>query len=96
MEEYDDVFTDELGELDRMRGDSVQLEVKSDSVDPYHGWTPVEVNANHEKEARRMVNSMVKVGIIEEVDRSTDWCARGFFVEKPDSGGKLRLVTSYQ
>ena len=30
------------------------------------------------------------------MDRSTDWCARGFFVEKPDSGGKLRLVTDFR
>ena len=39
MEFYDDVFTDELGEDDRMMGDPVQLEVRSDAAAPYHCWT---------------------------------------------------------
>ena len=39
---------------------------------------------------------MVEAGIIEEVDRSTEWCARGFFMEKPGTDGKLRMVTDFQ
>ena len=50
MELYADVFTDELGEEDRMRGDPVQLEVRSNAATLYHCWTPVEVSAIHEKE----------------------------------------------
>ena len=75
---YDDIFTDKLGESDRMRGDPVQLEIKSNAATPYHCWTPAEVSANHEKEARRMVQSMVEAGIIEEVNRSNEWCSRFF------------------
>ena len=93
---YEDVFTDELGETVKMRGDPVQLEVKSETATPYHCWTPVEVSANHEKEARRMVQSMVEAGIIKEVNRSTEWCAKGFFVEKPGMDGKLHMVTDFQ
>ena len=79
-----------------MRGDPVRLEMKSEGATPYHCWTPVEVNVNHEKEARIMIQSMVEAGIIEEVDRATEWCAMGFFVEKPGTGGKLRLVSDFQ
>ena len=80
LSEFDDVFTDELGESDRMRGELVQLEIKPNAAAPYHCWTPATVSANHEKEARRMVQSMVEAGIIEEVSRSTNCCSRGFFV----------------
>ena len=96
MTKYDDMFPDELGEMDRMKGNHLKLEVKSEGVTSYHCWTPVEVYVNYKKEARRMVQSMVNTGILEEVDRATKWCVRGFFAEKPSSGGKLCLVTDYQ
>ena len=75
MEEFGDVFTDELGESDRMRGDPVQLDIKGDAAAPYHCWSPATVSVHHEQEARRMVKSMVKAGIIEEVSWSTEWCS---------------------
>ena len=43
-----------------------------------------------------MVHRMVEAGITEEVNRSTDWCARGFFVEELGTDGKLCMVTDFQ
>ena len=79
-----------------MSGDSVQLEIKGDATAPFHCWSPATVSVHHEQEARRMVKSMVKAGIIEEVSWSTEWCSRGFFVEKPGQVGKLRMVTDFK
>ena len=96
MSEFEDVFTDELGESDRMRGDPVQLDIKTNAAAPYHCWSPAMVSVHHEEEDKRMVKSMVEAGIIEKVSWSTDWCSRGFFVEKPGQEGKLRTVTDFQ
>lgn len=38
---------------------------------------------------------MVRAVIIEEVSWSTDWCSRGFFVDKTGQEGKLRMVTDF-
>ena len=82
LEEFKDIFIDELGEADCIVGDPVKLEVREDGVTPYHCWTPASVSAHHKHEARRMVEHHVQAGILEEVSWPTKWCSHSFFIEK--------------
>ena len=95
MRDFSDVFIDELTVEDRIAGDPIKLEVLEGDIKPVHCWSPATVSIHHEKEARRVVENKVKAGILEEVSWPTSWCSRSFFIEKPGSPGKLRMVTDF-
>ena len=63
----------------------VRLTVGDWEVIPFHFPGATEIPSNHEAEAKRMIQSMLKAGIIEEVTHPIPRCARRFFVEKPDN-----------
>ena len=43
LQEFEDVFVEELGEEDRIAGDPIKLEVVDEKVTPYHCWSPATV-----------------------------------------------------
>ena len=45
------------------------------------------------EQAEKLLDELVKGGIIEEVTHVTDWCAHAVFVQKPD--GRARIVADY-
>ena len=96
IQKFSDIFTVELGPQDRMVIEPVKLEVQLEGVKPYHCQVATEVPFNFDKEARRMVASMLASGIIKEVSMSTEWFARGFFVGKPGGEGRLRMVMDFR
>ena len=89
------MFVDELGADDPIRGDPVKQQVRQEVADPYHCWSPASISVHHEKEGRRMVDSMVRARIMEEVSWSTDWRSKAFFMEKAMHERKLRMVTYF-
>ena len=57
--------------------------------------TCIETHLHFHKEAERMILQLVKEDIIEEAKKESQFCSRGFFLQKP-SGNGLRLVTDYR
>ena len=52
------------------------------------------VPLHYEKEAEKMVNELIKKGVIVPANETTDWCSPAFFVPKGDKI-RVRLVTDY-
>lgn len=63
---------------------------------PDHCWSPATVSVHHEREARRVVENKVRVGILDEVTWPTQWCSCSFFIGKQGAPGKLRMVTDFK
>ena len=52
------------------------------------------VPLHYKKEAEKMVNELIKKGVIVPANETTDWCSPAFFVLKGDKI-RVRLVTYY-
>ena len=76
--------------------DPAELVLINEDVAPHHRAWAREVPAHHMKEARALIDNLLQAGVISEVTKPVSWCTQGFFVPKPGTEGKLRLVTDYR
>ena len=59
--------------------------------------TAIETPLHLQSAANEELQKMLKAGFIEPCHHSTDWCARSFFVMKPNSQPlKVRLVSDFR
>ena len=81
---------------DRMVCDPAELVVINEDVAPYHRAWVREVPAHPMEVARALIYNLLQAEVISEVFKPVSRCTQGFFVPKPSTEGKLRLVTDYQ
>ena len=94
-EEFVDVLCDDLPEGKVLDGPPMKIHLRTDKeIKPKRCYTARLIPKAYQEEADRIVQSLLKSGVLVKVDEPTDWVAPAHFVPKP--GGKgLRLVTDY-
>ena len=67
------IFTDESGSSYHVDCEHVRLTVGDMEVKPFHFPDVTDIPANHEVEVKKMIQSMLKAGIIQDVAHPTPW-----------------------
>ena len=93
--DYADVLSNEL-DSKSMAGPPMHLYLRDDiDVKPSKVFTARQVPLHWKEDAEKIVNELLKNGIIERVEHPTEWISPGFFVPKDGGKGGLRLVTDF-
>ena len=96
LKKYHIVFKDELDKNDRLDIEPLKLELidNYDDVPPTNHMTPFATPRHLQEAADKELNKLLAAGVLEKVEHPTEWCSRGFFVQKNTYGGtpKVRLV----
>ena len=93
--EYNDVFKEDLGPEDVMKGE-LKAELNDSEVTPTHISTPAYVPVHLRKAADKELARCLNAGVLEPCNHYTDWVSRGMFVPKHTKEGeeiKVRLVS---
>ena len=90
--EFPEVFRDDLPDKPMNVG-RMRVHLKENSK-PYSVSTPRQIPLRFQNEAEKTLESLIQSGVIDRVDKPTEWCSPAFFVQKPD-GKRLRLVTDF-
>ena len=88
------VFVDELNG-NTMKMDPVSVKFKPDAVKPKVAYTEREPLVHWRPAAKKLIQDLVRDGIIEEVDDVTEFCSRARFLPK-DNNVDLRLITNFR
>ena len=97
LQEFPDVLCDEL-QGKTIKNATMTINVKKDDkTPPLRVCTPRAVPIHHKEEAQKVIDNLIKEGIIERVppNEPAEWCSPAFFVPKPNSTA-VRLVTDYR
>ena len=101
LENYNDVFKNQL-EWDDVIKCEKELEIfveESDKVKPINIITPTETPIHLQKAAKRELDKILKVDILDPCPHPTDWCFCGFYVKKPHiregEEMRVRLVSDF-
>ena len=97
MAEFSDVLDDNLTADKRLKGDPLTINFKEGPISPYYATNARPVPVHLETPGRHLVDSLVKKGILVQLDANTtsQWLSRGHFVPKPGRPDEARLVTDY-
>ena len=73
----------------------MEIHLRDDTkIYPLHVSTARKIPLHFEDAADEFLKELIRDGVIESVDRPTQWCSPGHFVPKPGSK-KVRLVTDF-
>ena len=89
---YSDVIKDSLSK-DPIGGRKMKLELKRDAQ-PRKVLTARRLPKHYEEDGKKIIENLLKDGIIEKQTEPSEWLSPGFFVPK-DNGKGLRLVVDY-
>ena len=98
LQEYSDVFKEELAPSDRIHGIQ-RIEIDESGVKPVHFTTPKEIQAHLRKSADKELKRCLEAGQLEPCHHYTKWLSRGMFVEKPAKLGeplRARMVADFR
>ena len=86
LDEYADCFRETLGSEDVINQTDIKIyQDRSVNIAPTNAKTPTEIPIHLRDAADRELKNALEAGILEKCIWPTQWCSRGFFVEK---GGK--------
>ena len=89
-ETYKEVFDDE-GELKPMLSDPYKIELRNDiPIKPIHVNVPRRTPYAFQDTAKKKIETLVREGVLEYVEGSSEWISPCSFVPKPD--GDVRMV----
>ena len=94
LEEYKDVFSDELKE-DPIQGAELKIHIKPDAI-PHNISVPRATPIHLKDEADKKLKCLLEAGVIEKVPAGepSQFCSHGFFKVKKETG-KLRLLVDF-
>ena len=95
MKEYNDVFKEDLGPEDVMKGE-FKAELNNLDVTPTHISTPAYVPVHLRKAADKELARRLNAGTLESCNHYTEWVSCGMFVPRHTKEGeeiKVRLVS---
>merc|ERR1711951_275953 len=98
LEEFKDVFKEELSPSDRINGIQ-RIEIDDSNIKPLHWTTPKEIPCHLRKAADKELKRCLKAGQIEPCTHWTKWLSRGMFVGKAVKEGeevRARLVSDFR
>ena len=95
--DFKDVLADTLGDAcGSMKGEPMEIHFRKDiPVKPLNVHTTRPVPVHYRDMASKLVQELVKSGVLVPVEGASEWCSPGHFVPKP-GGKKMRLVTDYR
>ena len=93
IEHHPKVFADELNG-NAMKMDPVSVKFKPDTVKPKVAYTAREPPVHWRPAAKKLIQDLLRYGIIEEVDDVTEFCSRARFLPN-DNNVNLRLITDF-
>ena len=94
LNSFPDVLCDSL-DGSMMDCPPMQIHLRDDvPIQPFNLSTPRKVPLHMEDAAQRLVNELLETGIIERVDKPTEWCSPCQFILKPN-GKDVRMVTDF-
>ena len=99
LKEFRDVFKTNLEKSDRINMPPMKIETikGADRIRRTNFMTAIETPLHLQSAANEELQKMLKAGFIEPCHHSTEWCARSFFVTKPNSQPlKVRLVSDFR
>ena len=75
---------DELDKNNRLDIELLKLELVDnyDDVPPTNHMTPFATPRHLQAAADKELNKLLVAGVLEKVEHPTEWCSRGFFVQK--------------
>ena len=83
LDEYADCFRETLGPDDVINQTDIKIYMdRSVNITPTNSKTPTEIPIHLRDAADRELKNAIEAGILEECSWPTQWCSRGFFVEK--------------
>ena len=88
------VFADKLNG-NAMKMEPVSVKFKPDAVKPKDAYTAREPPEHWRPAAKKLIDELLKDGIIQEVDDVTEFCSRARFLPK-DNNVDLHLITDFR
>jgi hypothetical protein len=99
LEEFKDIFHDELDETDRLAGGLLDLKLKP-GAEPYQTNRVQRINYHEMAGCMQALKAHIDGGLLVEHDEKIhgplDWLFYGQFVEKPNAPGKYRIVGDFK
>ena len=101
MEDFSEVFKEELTIEDRIKMDPVKVQLVEDheKIQIFHPKACNEIPAYLRRAADKELEIMLAGGLLEPVEEYSETVSRGFFVEKKCNPGeevKVRLVADFR
>jgi hypothetical protein len=91
---FPDVLNDDLIPGEMMKGPPMKIHLRKDiKITPNMQSVTRKIPIHLQEPANKVIDELIKNGILKQVDVPTEWISPGHFVSKPQGG--VRLVTDY-